>query len=439
MLPWIQKLLLLLYALLPLALVAWSVRRRPRSRKSPEISVLAICLLGASAGVGLLLLNAYVFKGRISPWQAAQTVYLAIAAVCALKLLDVILSCAVAWVFRLSTSRLKRARGRAFVGLLLQRAIFFALAMPYITGLLISYRPRVESTTTPAALNLNWTPASFMSADGIPLAGWWIEPTSPRSDQFYATNRSIIICHGVGSDKSRVLPLAGMLAEQGYHVLLFDFRAHGESGGNFVSYGDRERLDVLAAAQWIAVNRPDQSDRIDGIGFNMGAAALVAAAAEPHTAGHIDGMILFEPFANLADLSATAARAIFPRGIAWLVGRGTLPVASLHSGANLCRFAPAKLVDQIWPRPLMVIHGQGTGFVPALQEMELYQQAAAPKRHFFPAKMQRVAPGQFTSASRLLRALLREWLSIEPQLPQTPAVWENILNFLEDARPMPVV
>ena len=48
------------------------------------------------------------------------------------------------------------------------------------------------------------------------------------SKQSYRTNG--LIAHGLGASKSDFINLSGFLSSNGFNVLLFDFRAHGESG-----------------------------------------------------------------------------------------------------------------------------------------------------------------------------------------------------------------
>ena len=73
-------------------------------------------------------------------------------------------------------------------------------------------------------------------------------PASPlsslRNERTRASDRTVIVCHGLASNKSNHLLLARELVPHGYNVLIFDFRAHGESDGQLTSLGDLERRDV---------------------------------------------------------------------------------------------------------------------------------------------------------------------------------------------------
>ncbi len=79
----------------------------------------------------------------------------------------------------------------------------------------------------------------------------------------------MILLHGLHSRKERLLPLAAELNEAGFNILMFDFRAHGESGGEYTTFGLRELLDLLGALDYL-LNRTDvSSERIGVLGFSM--------------------------------------------------------------------------------------------------------------------------------------------------------------------------
>ena len=77
---------------------------------------------------------------------------------------------------------------------------------------------------TPADYGLSYESVIFPSTDGLSLAGWFIFPKNEIGN-----GAAIILCHGYGSTRAEMLPVATILARHGYGALLFDFRAHGES------------------------------------------------------------------------------------------------------------------------------------------------------------------------------------------------------------------
>jgi hypothetical protein len=231
--------------------------------------------------------------------------------------------------------------------------------------------------------------ARFTAQDGTQLFGWWqpadrmpggLDPdTADRWGQ-----HTVLLCHGVGGGKETQADFARFLNAEGYNVLLFDFRGYGDSGGNWISYGDRERADVLAAAIWIKVNHAQEAQLLYGIGLNTGAAALLGATAQAQ--GQFDGLVLIEPFADFDELARTCSTRLLPDYARVLAIDLALPVASLHAGADLRKLKPVEWAARAWPSPILVIHGNGLAFVPAYQSMSVFQQASFPKDQFWPSE-----------------------------------------------------
>ena len=66
-----------------------------------------------------------------------------------------------------------------------------------------------------------------------------------------------------------------MFLKAGYSVLMPDSRAHGESGGEIVTYGLLEKFDV---ARWAAWARQHKCEKLYGLGESLGGAILLEAA-----------------------------------------------------------------------------------------------------------------------------------------------------------------
>jgi uncharacterized protein len=173
--------------------------------------------------------------------------------------------------------------------------------------------------------------------------------------------------------------LSSPLVPAGYNVLIFDFRAHGSSGGQLASFGDLERHDVLGAVRWVRANRPEQAQEIFGVGASMGAAALLAAAAEPSADGRaIAAVAVYGTYDDLADMAGTVAQR-FPPPVNWLVRHVGMPMASLQTGTNLADFSPARCAQQIWPRPILVIHGVQDEIIDFEHGQRLFNAASPPR------------------------------------------------------------
>src|SRR5690606_5425861 len=88
----------------------------------------------------------------------------------------------------------------------------------------------------------------------------------------------VVLAHGVADSRTRLAPWAQRLSERGYHVLRFDFRAHGTSEGAVCTYGQREASDVRAAVTTLRSLAGVDDDRVAVVGASMGGGSVLAAA-----------------------------------------------------------------------------------------------------------------------------------------------------------------
>ena len=111
------------------------------------------------------------------------------------------------------------------------------------------------------------------SHDGLKLVGKFYEgkPGAPL----------ILFFHGYRSTAERDGSGGFQLCrEQGWHILMPDQRAHGESEGDTITFGVRERLDCLAWARY-AAKRMGPDTPVFLWGISMGAATVLMAADLP--------------------------------------------------------------------------------------------------------------------------------------------------------------
>lgn len=150
------------------------------------------------------------------------------------------------------------------------------LAAPIVGGVLlvrsITQPPSSKDTPDPSELLLNVEEAEVVSSDGVHLASWFIRGRQGAPP--------VILCHDLGGTRSDLLNAAVVLNKAGYPVLLLDFRRHGKSGAARSTLGVQERLDVLAAVQYLRGRKDVDGNRIGGWGVGMGAYALALAASE---------------------------------------------------------------------------------------------------------------------------------------------------------------
>ncbi len=235
----------------------------------------------------------------------------------------------------------------------------------YAAGQLIC-PPRRRRTASPADYGLEFESVSFRSRDGLTLQGWFIPVPNSKG--------TIVLCHGYSGDCSPDLIYAPLLHEAGYNALLFDFRGHGASGGNYTSLVYFERDDLLAGLDFL---RARGIARAALIGFSMGGAiAMATAPLSPMVVGVISDCA----FAELRRImqNAFAARR-FPQWLTPLLGWLTIAFASMRLRANLFTADPIHWVGKIAPRPLLIMHAADDQAAPVSEARRLFAAAREPK------------------------------------------------------------
>lgn len=135
------------------------------------------------------------------------------------------------------------------------KAIFFGIRYP---------KTKVVDT-----LGLVHDKVLLKTSDSLQLESWYVKNGSAKG--------TILMFHGHGSSKSGIIAEARKLHEMGYHVMLTDFRAHGNSEGNTTSIGIFESRDVKAVYDYVAT-KGEKNIIIWGI--SMGAATALKAIDE---------------------------------------------------------------------------------------------------------------------------------------------------------------
>jgi fermentation-respiration switch protein FrsA (DUF1100 family) len=210
---------------------------------------------------------------------------------------------------------------------------------------------------------------SFPSeGDGIRISGWFFAADVTPAP-------TIILCHGIWTGRRECLPLALRFRARGYNVLAFDFRAHGLSDGKFTSVGHHETNDVLGAVAYVKSREEVDPDCIGVIGFSMGAAASIQAAAR---CPDIAALVADSAYASFLDAAKYSFRLVtrvpsFPiaplamRWAKWLVN------------VDASQLRPIDVIGRIAPRPVLVAHGALDEIVPVQHAHTLFKAAGEPK------------------------------------------------------------
>jgi predicted alpha/beta hydrolase len=107
----------------------------------------------------------------------------------------------------------------------------------------------------------------FASRSGSSIHGWLSTAKAGRG--------AVLLLPGVRANRRSMVGCAQLLHAAGYSTLAIDFQATGESPGDAITFGWRERLDVLAAVEMLRRSLPGESIAI--IGTSLGGAATLLA------------------------------------------------------------------------------------------------------------------------------------------------------------------
>jgi hypothetical protein len=259
-----HQLLIAIYVVLPPAAAALAVVRAKRwARPGPLYRFTSTVLAGMVLGVALALLYARLLGGTVGIGQAALAGYFATSVLLFIRCVDWVLKRGIAAALRLPLSEPTQSpyTVRRSLYSVARALLFVGLGWPYVIAIASTYRPKMTLQQTPLQqFGFAFERVSFDATDGTRLQGWWIPAQSRDSGRSVKSTRTVLICHGLAGNKSSQLLLARDLVPAGYNVLVFDFRAHGESAGQTITYGDLERRDVLGAVRWIRAAHAGQSE-----------------------------------------------------------------------------------------------------------------------------------------------------------------------------------
>ncbi len=218
-------------------------------------------------------------------------------------------------------------------------------------------------TLHPRVVSPDATAWSVRTTDGLTLRGWYYPTARQR--------HLIVLVHGLWASWPEMAALGRDLHDQGYDVLLFDLRGHGQSDPSRLSLGGRERADLRAVMRW-ALDEGYEEDRIGWLGYSMGASTLVLEAAHNPS---IHAAVIDSPYGDLPALLKTQLSK-HSRLPSWF-NPGILTAARLFYGLRTEELVPIKAAASWGDRPLLLIHGESDSIVPVAQALRLGRAAGA--------------------------------------------------------------
>jgi len=231
----------------------------------------------------------------------------------------------------------------------------------------------VHGEPVPETLGLRSERFDITVEDSIALKGWFIHADSSRP------MGTVAVLHGIASCKEAMLPMARALARAGFNCILFDSRAHGESGGEFCTFGYYEKRDLSCYIDSTLARFEKVAGPIAVIGGSLGAAvALQAMETDPR----IRCGVVESPFATLREvvydymkrLSGVPVRQVSDRALTRAGEIAHFPVDSVRPEESALHVV----------QPVMVVHGLLDKHISPDYGKRVFQNLRSPEKEWIP-------------------------------------------------------
>lgn len=183
----------------------------------------------------------------------------------------------------------------------------------------------------------------------------------------------LITMHGYHGFATNNTPLARFLHETGINTLVVDQRAHGESGGRWITMGKMESKDLLCWTDYVRTLDPEA--KIIWHGVSMGSTTVLLATGE--NPENVKAVVSDCGYSTLYGEFSTQLKAMYHRP--------AFPILDLISFWSHLRIGLSfKQVDAIravgkTKLPILFIHGDADDFVPTKMVHELFDACKSEK------------------------------------------------------------
>jgi len=218
-----------------------------------------------------------------------------------------------------------------------------------------------------------WQDVVISSRFGYPLKGTYIPNSQP-------TDKTLIFLHGFTENRLAGLTYLNIYLDAGFNLLLIDSRAHGESGGSSVTWGNYEKYDLDQWVDWVQERFPAGKIGIHGI--SMGAATALLHAELNEKTKRVAFYIADSAYSDFETLlmQQMEERLHLPGKILPKILLQYANVAAyVDSQFTFYQASPIRAVRKV-TTPILYIHGEADNLVPASMSQDLYQATKGPRQ-----------------------------------------------------------
>ena len=240
-------------------------------------------------------------------------------------------------------------------------ALCLLLALSGCSSLL--FYPEPGQPITPTAAGLAYKDVNLTAADGTQLHGWWL-PAKPG----VPLKGTVLHLHGNGGNLAYHLGAVAWLPEQGYQVLMLDYRGYGLSQGKPGLPAVYQDID--AAFDWLEQQPSVQGQPLIVLGQSLGGAMGVHyLSLHPQQRARLKAVVLDGVPASYREVGQ------FALSTSWLTWPLQVPLSWLVPDADSAVYAMPDMKDV----PVLIFHSMDDPIVPLSNGIRLYQAAPPPK------------------------------------------------------------
>lgn len=234
---------------------------------------------------------------------------------------------------------------------------------------------RLPLGSDPAAYGLQAERLTIYTHDTVSLQALYIPPvagTASPSDSLLC----VVMVPGISSCKEFFLPAAQHFAQHGISTLLLDQRAHGESGGDYCTFGFHEKHDLAAALDTLLQHHSRL--KVGIMGHSLGGAVALQTLAHD---SRLQFGIVESTFHSLEAVVEQYGENYFGIRSNWLA-RHTLDKSAAIAHFDPYSIKPCESATCI-DKPIFMAHGDADERIPMTFGRTNYEHLATPYKQWY--------------------------------------------------------
>lgn len=246
-------------------------------------------------------------------------------------------------------------------GILLLTVLF---AVPFSGCTKLFFYPHSFLIDTPERHGVEYQIENFRAADGTSLNAWFLPANNKNGGK---ANATVLFLHGNAENISTHFRNVAWLPNEGFNVLVFDYRGYGASEGTPSLAG--MQLDIDAAMRSLLSHKNVDPNRIVVFGQSLGGSLAIYYTAHSAYRANIRAVIIDSAFFDYRLITKEKLAGSF---ITWPFQ--WLPWLTVNND-----YSPEASVAALSPLPLLLIHGDQDVVIPHHHSLQLFERANEPK------------------------------------------------------------